>query len=100
MRRGLGGLFVAFLAVRVLMSPPAMPSQSAAQQQPAETPKLRPAPGKRGANATEPPLTPPRGKKDPCETKSEKCPPKGLLDAVNDSLGDTTPSTDPDITNL
>jgi hypothetical protein len=84
MRRGIGALFVAFLAVRVMTTTPAAPTQSAASPQQSKTSPLHNPVRTRGASNEGGEVPAP---KDPCERKSEKCPKKGLLDAAGDSLG-------------
>jgi hypothetical protein len=92
MRRGVGALFVAFLAVRIFLGPVSTPSQSpSSSQQPkaTKTPPSRvpPAAGKKTAEVRV-------SASGPCETSSEKCPGKGLLDAVHASLSASTPKSD------
>jgi hypothetical protein len=90
MRRGVGALFVAFLAARVLLGPvsPSAPSKSS----------VKPASGPKKTAAINPPqLTAGKAAKTaptqaPCETSSEKCPAKGLVGAVDDSLGTPKPT--------
>jgi hypothetical protein len=95
MRRGVGVLFVAFLAARIFLSPPAAPLNSPAPAQQTKAFLPRTLPSKQSAN-TAPAVTPAPVAVDPCKTKSGKCPPKGLIDAINTALG--TPSSDLDLT--
>lgn len=90
MRRGIGALFVAFLAVRVLTAPPPAPSQPAeTTAQPAgKTSPLRARARSAAEEVKQKSLPEGQG---PCEKKSEDCPPKGLLDAFDDSLKPSAP---------
>jgi ABC-type multidrug transport system fused ATPase/permease subunit len=84
MRRGVGALFVAFLAARVLLGPVSTSAPSKSSAKPASVPK-KPAAINPPKLAVAKTAQAPR-EQAPCEASSEKCPAKGLVGAVDASL--------------
>lgn len=86
MKRGVGALFVAFLAARIFLGPVATPSAPPAGPQRPVIQQTHTVPPKFSKVIT-PAILPGANPAALCQTSSELCPAKGLLDAVQAFFG-------------
>jgi len=93
MRRGIGTLFVAFLAARIFLGPAVTPSPEP-KPPPGATPVKKPGVTATAKTAAGQAPVKPNALESVCRTSLEKCPGKGLLDAVQDSLATSQPRAD------